>query len=304
MILLGITACGRDGEAPASARIAPTNIPEPTPLPPLPTVPVLGSDANPLRILLALPDGLDTDVAAQELAATLSDEAQMIIDVEATDSYAEAFRALCEGQAHAVLLNALGALAASDLNCGEMLYVLELDGETATQGQMITAVGRNVFSVLAFRGRVFCRTDANSIHGWIVPSFSMRAQGIDPASDLLGIVDADSDNEVVLRIFQRECDVGATSLGAEVGIENPNPAQSGRILVIQELPPVPNDIVLLSSQLGPELGAMLHDLLDQYKDDLASLVEADALVEVTGDDFAGLRDLLGDAGVDISTLSQ
>jgi ABC-type phosphate/phosphonate transport system substrate-binding protein len=240
---------------------------------------------------------------AQSLSDALSSD-DAVVEVRLTASYPEAYHALCDGTAQVVSLGAFASLAAMEAGCGEALYVLEQDGSLYTQGQMITAVGRNVFTVEGFRGRTFCRPDAYSTQGWIVPSLVMRAHRLDPFKDLVSVTDAGSDEDVVNMIFTRECDVGATVLGAEIGIDNPSPARSGRILVVEELPPVPNDSILLSFGVNPGIRALLLDLLRESEDDMAVLLGADSLVEVENETFGDLLDLFEAAGIEAAALAE
>jgi ABC-type phosphate/phosphonate transport system substrate-binding protein len=304
VVLLGSVACGgRTDETPVPTSIPPTSTPAPTPLPPLPTVAPLGSQDNPLVMLFVTPDPEEVLTAAGVLSDRLS-SGDVVVDVQLTQSYAEAYHAICDGSAQVVSLNAFATLAAQEAGCGEALYVLEVDEETATQGQMITAVGRNVFTVEGFRGQIFCRPSANSVEGWIIPGLTMQTRGLDPLADLAGVVDSGSDEDVVNMIYSRECNVGATTLGAHEDIPNPNPTRSGRILVIEELVPVPHDAVLLTTSVGDSVRALLLDLLHQSEDDIAGLLGADALAGVDEETFAALADLFDDAGVSAAAMSE
>lgn len=303
-VLLMMAGCGgRSQPEPAQTPVRPTITPAPTPLPPLPTLPSLGSVDNPLVMLFVVDEPARLEARAESLSEAFSSD-EAAVAVHLTDNTGEAYQALCSGAAQVVSLNAFGALAALDAECGEALYVVERDGEQASRGQMITAIGRNIFTVDGFRGQEFCRASAMSVDGWIIPSLVMQTRGIDPFSELPLIVDSGSDEAVVNGIFTRECDVGATALGAEEGIPNPNPTTSGRIYVVEELPAVPYDSVFLSSQIEGSNRALLLDALRAETDGLARLLDADALLE-TGDSlFDELADLFEDAGVDTAALSE
>lgn len=309
MILAFLAACaGRNASnqtPPTPTRVRATLTPAPTPLPPLPTLPPLGSAENPLVMIFVVEEPEQAASAAETLSEQYS-TADTIVEVRATASYAEAYRAMCDGSAQIVSLNAFATLAATQAGCGDILFLSEVGGTRGVQGQMLSAVGRSVFTVEGFRGQVFCRTDANSVVSWIIPSLVMRARRLDPFVDLKAVIDKNSDDDVVDGIFRRECNVGATALGAHEGIPNPNPTTSGRILVIEELPTVPHDAVLLTLRQPEDVRAMLLDLLAGSEDDLAALLDVDALIPVEEDSddlYGGLLALFEDAGVDPAALA-
>lgn len=296
LLLAGLAACRGGQAAQAPARPTATRIPPPTPLPPLPTLPRPGSEANPLLWVLVSPQAEEGDAAVLE--ERLISEADLSVEIVLSDRYAEAFRALCDGRAALVSLDAFSYLAAATQGCGELLFQTERDGTTSTQGQLVAAAGR-IFSIPNFRDRVFCRTDALSVSSWIVPMLALQAEGVNPFNDLQDVVDAESDDEVLRLIVEGRCDVGATALGAEARLDDPQAVD-----VIAELPPVPTDVLVLASRLDADTRAVLVDWLRQHSDEVAALLGADALRE--GDDaaFDALRTLLDEAGVEVAALAR
>ncbi|HEC22546.1 MAG TPA: hypothetical protein ENI95_06485 [Chloroflexi bacterium] len=301
LVVAGIVACRGRVEAPAPTRAVPTRFPTATPLPPLPTTSPVGSAGNPLVILLVTPEAAGQSGELGELGDTLSEEAELSVEVRQTESYAEAYRALCRGEAQVVSLNAFAYLAASEEGCGEALYLLDQGDEPPVQGQLIGSAVYSIFSVEAFRGRTFCRADAFSVPGWILPALALRAHGIDPFSDLAGVVDAGSDDEVIRLIDQRECEVGATALGAEEDVRGLNDPEA--LLILEELPPVPDDVIVLSSQVDEFTQALLSDLLREHREELAGILGVEALSPFDEEAFSGLQTLIQAAGVDIPALA-
>lgn len=237
-----------------------------------------------------------------DLVEGLNEDEELTVTLEFTNSYAEALFALCAGQAQVVSLDAFSYLAARARGCGEALYVLEIEDETVTQGQILADAWTGVYALEGARGRTFCRTDALSIEGWVIPSITMRARGIDPFSDLTDVTDAEDDEAVVRLIHEGECAVGATVLGAEDEVDDlENP---GRVVFIEELTPVPNDVIVISAQLNGETQALLSDILRQQRPELAEALGAESLSGITVETFDNLETLLSDAGVDPIAISQ
>lgn len=279
----------------------PTRIPVATPLPPLPTTPPPGSEDNPLRFLFVT-DASGTSSRAEALAETFNEvEPDLVFDIGVTASQQDILSALCLGQIDATTLDALAATAANQRDCGEPLYLLEIDGDTSTQSQLITASTRGIAGVTAFAAQDFCRTDPYSVTGWIVPSLRIQEAGLDPLTQLNSIVTVEDDQEVIERVFNFTCDVGATTVGAE--LESPT-IDSEAIRVLEVLPPVPNNAVVVSSRLDPTTSALIRDLIRDHTDEIADLHAADDLVIVSENDYSELEALLSSAGVDLQQLAQ
>ncbi len=294
--LFALTACGGEEETPVAVGPTATLAPTATALPPLPTLPVPGTEGNPLLVLLSVPGAQpDTDDA---LSARFTDTTGLVVDVRVIGSYDEAREALCLGQASVVALDAFSTLSAIANGCGEPYYLLEADGETGVQGQF---VARDVFAPRFYQG-AFCRPSADSIEGWIVPRLVLLSQGVDPSITFQEVIDTGTDEAVIQSVLARDCGLGATTAGAEVGLED---LPGYRFLqVLQTLPVVPNTALLLSADLNDLQRAAFLDAVDSRQSDIADRLGGDDLVDATVDDFAELRDLFESAGVDIASLPE
>jgi ABC-type phosphate/phosphonate transport system substrate-binding protein len=238
---------------------------------------------------------LDEEAAA--FAETLSSETDLTITVTITDDYGVALKAFCAGQAGLISTNAFGYLAAQESGCGEGIYAAEVDGATATQGQMLAGFGRDIFTVEGFEGYRFCRPGPDSVNGWVVPALKMRAVGINPLTDLFSVTDSGSDRAVVEQMVSFRCDIGASALGAEEGVSG-----NDGVFVVEELPQVPNDTVMISGHLSEITKAIITDSIRAHLPELVELVNADSLIEMDDSAFTGLRDLFTSAGISPSAM--
>jgi ABC-type phosphate/phosphonate transport system substrate-binding protein len=250
-------------------------------------------------MLFVTSDQSSIEESAKELANSLAQQTKLVVEARFTGSYAEARQALCEGKAHITTLDAFAYLAASQAGCGSLVYVAEIDGATSTHGQMITIAGKEVYSVVGFKGFRYCRSDPLSIPGWIVPALELRANKLNPLTDLYSVTDTKTDEGVIKALLEYRCDVGATAAGAEASIPGAN-----RIRVVKELPPVPNTTIVISLKLGLEIQALLRDTLPDYEEDLAKLIGADAIVKVDETEYADIRQLVTDAKFDLISMGQ
>jgi len=299
-LAMGLTACG-PGPAPLPTRgPLPTPLPQPTPLPPLPTLPPVGSEQNPLVMVLFASDGpaAPPDILRDQIASSEG----ITFDLQVAASSGEAYRMLCAGEAEVVLLDAFGSLAAQAAGCGEVYAIAERGGITATQGQFVTSVTRGILGVSAFFDQDFCRVDRQSLNTWIVPALRLRAAGIDPFTRLAGVVDTGDDDAVLRGVLDGTCDVGATMAGAEGdarGVEDID-----RIRVIEVLPPVPNEGLVVVGHPDAGTDTLLRDLLRRYAGPLAAVVDAEGFVSPTGTEYDELQALLDSAGVDVSSMAE
>lgn len=298
LTVLMLVGCSRTPDGVDPTRVLPTGIPALTPLPPLPTAAPLGSEENPVRVMIVVADEEASEDAADDLADALSDEAGITIEVAITESAPDARRALCNRTVHLVTLDAFNYLGASENDCGEPIYVVSRGGQTQTQGQFL---GWTPFRPDQFRG-VFCRPDSNSINGWIIPTLTLRAANVDMFKDMFGVVDAGSDEEVIRAIDTRKCDMGATALGAEQlvrDLQNPN-----SIFVLEELTPVPNPVVVVSNSADAELQTQLASLVTNHTLEIGTLMGGEGLIPASDAMFTDLRSLFQRADVDPSAMGE
>lgn len=291
-----LTACGRSALTDTSTLSAPTPaaiVPSSTSTPAL-----AGSAENPLSLLLVSQD----PPSGASLAQALSEAGEVSITLNFAESYAEALDALCTDQADVVSLNAFGYLVAQERGCGEATYILEQNGDITTQGQVLVNVLQGGLSLEGTRGQAFCRESRSSLSGWVIPSITLRTRGLDPFSDLGEVIDAGDDETVVHMLYAGECAFAATALDAEEAIDDLE--YPGRIALVEELTPVPNDVLVVSARLDEQSRAITLDLLRQHRGVLAEALGADGLLQVPEGAFFDLEALLGEAGVDPVTMGQ
>lgn len=293
-----LAGCGGRSIDPGPSRGLPTSIPAATPLPPLPTIPPIGSTGNPIFVVLVVPDVVSAMPQASSLADILSADIDLAVDVQVVSNYAEARSALCDRSASVVSLDSFSSLAATGAGCGEVAFVLEKDGQTTSHGQFIA---RDVFLPQSYRG-VFCRPGEDSLNGWVIPTLTLQARGVEAFTDFFSITDAGSDEEVVRKIDAGECGLGATSAGAEQGVRGLRFPE--RLRILEELAPVPYDVILKSAYDDPRVSSLIDSALASHTDEIAHLLGGDHLQPADPGLFIPLSTLFSDARIDPVLLSQ
>jgi phosphonate transport system substrate-binding protein len=168
-----------------------------------------------------------------------------ITPVVATD-FSGVIEAMCNGEAAMGALNTFSYILAHGRGCADVALVSVRFGSSFYSGQIITRADSGIETLADLAGKTFCRPDPLSTSGWIVPSITLRANGIDPDTDL-EIVDAGGHDSVVTGVLNGDCDAGATFVDAR-----PEDVRE-EVIVIEESAPIPNDTISFAGEFDAAL---------------------------------------------------
>jgi phosphonate transport system substrate-binding protein len=275
--------------------------------------PELGSEDNPI-VWAFVPSGETQQVTtgAEELSALLTEETGLYFDVLVTTEYAGAVEAMCSDPPEAQMssLNTFSYVLANE-RCGvEAELVAVRFGSPTYNGQIITQADSGIQGVEDLAGKTFCRPDPLSTSGWIIPSLTMRANGVNPDTDLGEVVDAGSHDAVVTAVYNGDCDVGATYVDARTAIEEDNPDVMEKVSVVAVTEDIPNDGVQFIPEMDEELKTTIVDGLFAIAETEEGQEALDtayswAGIERHGDDFYDpFRQVLQASGLSIEELQQ
>ncbi len=240
-----------------------------------PTGPAPGTEGNPI-VWSFVPSG-DMDrvtTGAQSVADLLQDQTGLYFETNVATEYAGVIEAMCSDppKAHMGSLATFAYVLANE-RCGVEVALVSVRFDTPTyNGQIIVRADSGITSVADLAGKTFCRPDPLSTSGWIIPSLSLRAAGINPDTDLAEIVDAGSHDAVVAGVYDGNCDAGATYVDARTRIETDYPDVMDVITVIETSADIPNDGV----QFAP---SVTQELRDQIVEGLLAIAATDEGVE-------------------------
>jgi phosphate/phosphite/phosphonate ABC transporter binding protein len=269
----------------------------------------LGTEDSP--IIWVLVPSQDTQAVisgAEEIAAAVEEQTGLIVEPLVTSDFTGAVEAMCSGEAHLGALNTFNYVLANARGCAEVALASERFGTTFYQGQVITREDSGIASVADLAGKTFCRPDPTSTSGWVIPSITMQAEGLDPETDLAEIIDVGGHDAVVISVYNGDCDAGATFVDARTNVEEDFPDVMDVVTVIAESVPIPNDTI----SFVPDLPEEVRDQIVGVFLDLASTEEGLAILnevyswsgmQEVGDDFYdGFRQQLEAAGIDVQQL--
>jgi phosphonate transport system substrate-binding protein len=252
-----------------------------------PAEPELGTEENPI-IWAFVPSGEMERVAAgaQSVADLLQEETGLFFETTVATEYAGVIEAMCSDppEAHMGSLATFAYVLAADRGCAEAELVAVRFGSPTYNGQIIVRADSGLNSIADLAGKTFCRPDPLSTSGWIIPSLTLRAAGINPETDLAEIVDSGSHDAVVAAVYNGDCDAGATYVDARSRIDEDHADVMEVVTVIEVTEDIPNDGV----QYVP---SMSRELRDQINAALLAIAETEAGQEAldTAYQWAGLE---------------
>src|SRR5581483_9017268 len=164
--------------------------------------------------------------SAEALAKLVSEKTNLNIKTFVATEYAGVVEAMCNGQAQMGALNTFSYILASSRKCADVGLVSVRNNSTSYRGQIITLADSGIKKLEDLKGKTFCRPDPLSTSGWIIPSILLKANKIDPATDLKQVVD-----------------VGATFDDARANVEKKYPDVRDKVVVIAYSAAIPNDTV-------------------------------------------------------------
>jgi phosphate/phosphite/phosphonate ABC transporter binding protein len=271
----------------------------------------VGTEDNP--IVWVLVPSQDTQVVltgAEEIAAVFEEETGLIVEPLITTDFTGAVEAMCGGEAHMGALNTFNYVLAHARGCADVGLASVRFGSSFYQGQLVTRSDSGITSVADFAGKTFCRPDPTSTSGWVIPSITMQAEGIDPENDLAEIIDAGGHDAVIISIYNGDCEVGSTFVDARTNVEEDFPDVMDVVTVIGESAPIPNDTISFLPDLDPEVRAALTAVFldlastEEGLEILASVYSWSGMEETDDSFYDGFRQQLEAAGIDFEDLGE
>jgi phosphonate transport system substrate-binding protein len=270
----------------------------------------IGEPENPI-VMSFVPSGDQEDIVTggDKIAELLAAETGLAIESNVATSYAAVIEAMGAGNAHMAWLNTFNYLLANEKFGVEPLLVTSRYGTTSYAGQILTRADSGITTLEDLAGAKFCRPDALSTSGWVIPSITLKAAGVEE-DDLGEIIEAGNHDAVVTAIYNGDCDAGATYVDARDGVEEELPDVKDVVVVIEVSDQIPNDNVSVISALPAEMKTkLLEGLLaiaqtDEGVEALQTTYGIEALEIVDDTFYDDFRATLSQAGVNVEELTE
>lgn len=269
----------------------------------------LGSEGNPI-VMSFVPSGEQEAVVtgSEEVRDLLAAETGLEIDSNVATSYAAVVEAMGAENAHVGWLNTFSYILANERYGVEPILVVDRFGLPTYASIIITSADSGIESLADLAGARFCRPDALSTSGWIIPSVTMKAAGVDEAD--LQIIDSGNHDGVVTAVYNGDCDAGAVYEDARSSIEEQYPDVKEQVVIIETSDAIPNDNVSVIAGMPDDLRATLLEGLQAVaasEEGAAALEELygiEAFAEVDDTFYDEFRTTLDQAGIDVADLAQ
>jgi len=273
--------------------------------------PELGTEENP--IVMAFVPSLDSQevlASGDAIANMLQEETGLVVEPNVGTDFAAVREAMGAGQAHIGWLNTFNYILASEKYDVDVGLVTQRYGTTSYKGQINVGADTGIAALEDLKGKVFCWVDPNSTSGYIIPRIMLEANGIDPDNDFAQTVEAGSHDQVIVAVYNGDCDAGATFDDARDNVEDDFPDVKEKVLVLATTPDIPNDSVSFIKDFPPEMRQQIIDALLAYaetdagKEALNTLYDIETLQAADDSFYDGFRADLSAAGIDIESLAK
>ncbi len=266
----------------------------------------LGTEEDPI-VWAVVPSGETERVVSgfEEIAAMIYDETGLVITPFVATEYAGVIEAMCSdpAKAHMGSLATFAYILAADRGCAEAALVSVRYGSAVYNGQIFVRADSGITSIEELAGKTFCRPDPLSTSGWIIPSITLKAAGIDPDTDLAQVVDAGSHDASIAGVYNGDCDAGSSYVDARTRVEEDYPDVMDVITVIEISADIPNDGVQFVTSFDADMKDQIVAALlaiAETEEGVAALGEAyqwNALEEQNDTFYDAFRQVLDAAGV-------
>jgi phosphonate transport system substrate-binding protein len=268
--------------------------------------PELGTEENPL-IWAFVPSGETERVSAgaEAVADLIYEETGLVIDTFVATEYAGVIEAMCSDPPKAQIgsLATFAYILAADRGCAEAELVSVRYGSAVYNGQIFVRADSGIESLEELDGKTFCRPDALSTSGWVIPSIDLKAAGV-----TVETVDAGSHDASVAGVYNGDCVAGSSYVDARSTIEEEHPDVMEVIKVIHQSVDIPNDGVQYVPSLPREMRDQINNALlaiAETEEGQAALDEAYSWTALAFHDdtfYDPFRQLLDAAGVSAADL--
>lgn len=273
--------------------------------------PALGTPDNPL-VMSFVPSGDTQEIIAggEAIEKMLEAKTGLSINSNVATSYAAVVEAMGAGNAHIGWLNTFGYLLANEKYGVYPILVTVRFGSTAYKGQIVVRADSGIKSLTDLKGKTMCWVDPLSTSGYIIPRVVLQAAGVNPDTDFAKTIEAGSHNNVIIAVYNGDCDAGATYVDARSSVEKDLPDVKEKVVPIVESPDIPNDNVSVIPSLPADMVKQITDGLleiSQSEEGQAALKTVYSIegLEPADDSFYdGFRAQLDAAGVNIEDLAQ
>jgi phosphonate transport system substrate-binding protein len=269
----------------------------------------VGTADNPI-VMSFVPSGDTQEIIASgdELATMVSDKTGLTVTANVGTDFAAVREAMGANKAQIGWLNTFNYVLAHEKFGVDAALVTQRYGATTYKGQIIVRADSGISTLDDLKGKVMCWVDPNSTSGYIIPRIMLAANGVDPDTDFSKTVEAGSHNNVVIQVYNGDCDAGATFVDARSAVEADFPDVMQQVSILATTADIPNDNVSFTKDFSADMrDQIVTALLDiagteEGKAALGTLYSIEGLQKADDSFYDVFRADLSKAGINIEEL--
>ncbi len=273
--------------------------------------PALGTAENPI-VMSFVPSGDTQEIikGGEQIAQMLSNKTGLVIKANVGTNFAAVREAMGAGQAHIGWLNTFNYVLAHEKYGVQVALVTVRFDRTTYRGQIVVRADSGITKLEDLKGKTMCWVDTNSTSGYIIPRITLKANGIDPDKDFAKTVEAGSHNNVIMAVYNGDCDAGATYDDARNSVEKDVPDVKQKVVVLTYTSDIPNDTVSFIKDFPADLRDKIVNALleiaqtEEGKAALKTVYSIAGLQKVDDSFYDTFRADLSKAGINIEELAK
>jgi len=195
------------------------------------------------------------------------------------------------------------------------LRVVREDNQTTYKGQFITRFDSGIHSLRDIEGKKIAYVDPSSTSGYILPKAMLDSMGIKPSESVFAM----KHDNVVIMVYQRQVDVGATYyappklgtgqiLDARMRVEQQFPDIEKKVKIIGFTEDIPNDPWVFRKDMDEKMKDKIIKALikfvgtDEGRKAMFDIYDIVGLIPTTDKDYDKLKKMLKAQGISFEKL--
>lgn len=275
----------------------------------------LGTKDNPVKLYFT--PSVDSDTIAsnsRDFINFLEKETGLIFKTGIPTNYVAVVEAFGSMRADIGVMNSFGYLMANDKYGAEAKLRVIRYGHDYYQGQILAHAESGIKGVKDLEGKKMAFVDPSSTSGYMFPLKIMKDAGVEPGNTTF----ANKHDNVVIMIYQRQVDAGATyySAPSEAGeirdarsrVKTQFPDVEEKIKIVTTTDKIPNDPFVFRKDLPKEITDKFIAAVKKFistpegKDIFQRIYSVEGVVDTSDSDYDSLRSLVKAINLDTSKL--
>lgn len=262
-----------------------------------------GGIPDPIRFAVGpfLPTAADTQEAYEPFFAALAGELGVDYELQVTQDWAAIAVALGSGQVDLAWMGPFGYVIAETRSGAEAIATVEYDGEPTYHAIVVAGPDSDVENWPEdAEGMSMSFAEVASTSGWLVPTFFLTEQGIDPET-YFDYSEGAAHPANELAVATGQVDLATDYDRNRNAMISAGALEETATKVVWESEPLPNDAIAVRGDLDPALAEQIQSFLVAISDEQAAEFMPDRYTGFVASD-ADTYQMIEDAAVELDAL--